>query len=57
MATQLYKYQDESVKRFKFKGAVKGKTEFSQFEIYFHWLEKAGLIYKNYVIEHEPQNP
>lgn len=57
IATQLFKYHDESVKRFKFKGALKGKKEFGQFETYFHWLEKSGLIYKTFVINHEPHYP
>lgn len=57
IAGQLVRYQDDSVERYQFKGALSGKKEYRQFKSLFSWLERCGLIYRSFVIESEPQFP
>ncbi len=49
---QLGKSIDDSVKRFHFRGPIKGKNRYS-----VDWLTKAKLVSKNYPIAHEPKPP
>lgn len=57
IANQLVQYQEGTVKRFKFKGVISGKKEYSQFQSYFEWLKENGLVYLNHVIDSKPNFP
>jgi len=54
---QLEKSIDDSVKRFRFQGPIKGKNRYSQLRGPIDWLAKAKLVSKNYPITHEPKPP
>lgn len=55
--TQLFSVQDESVKRFRFKGIFERKSRYSDFENAINWLEKCRLVLKNYPVEGAPKIP
>lgn len=55
--TQLVAVQDESVKRFKFKGVFDKKSRYSDFENAISWLEKCRLVLKNFPVEGTPKIP
>ena len=54
---QLSLLQDESVKRFKFKGVHERKSRYSDFESAITWLEKCRLALKNYPVEGTAKSP
>lgn len=54
---QLSLVQDESVKRFKFKGVHERKARYNDFESAITWLEKCRLALKNYPVEGTAKSP
>lgn len=54
---QLSLVQDESVKRFKFKGVYERKSRYNDFENAITWLEKCRLALKNYPVEGTAKSP
>lgn len=54
---QLSLVQDESVKRFKFRGVHEKKSRYSEFESAITWLEKSRLALKNYPVEGMARSP
>jgi len=54
---QLALVQDESVKRFKFKGIAERKSRYAEFESPITWLHQCHLALKNYPIEGQPKAP
>lgn len=54
---QLSASQDDSVKRFKFKGIVEQKQRYRDFRGPVDWLEKARLVLKCFPIEGRPTVP
>lgn len=54
---QLGKNIDESVKRFRFRGSIKGKNRYSELRGPIDWLAKAKLVSKNFPITHQPKPP
>lgn len=55
--SQLSAVQDESVKRFKFKGIFERKSRYAEFEGPISWLHQCRLVLKNYPIEGSPRAP
>lgn len=55
--TQLSSVNDESVKRFKFKGVHERKSRYSEFETAIHWLKCCRLALPNYPIEGQAKSP
>lgn len=55
--TQLYVVQDESVRRFQFKGVHARKSRYADFADAISWLHKSRLVLKNYPIEGRPAAP
>lgn len=54
---QLGAVMDESVKRFRFKDVVAGKSRYADFETAIAWLHKCKLVLKNQPIEGLPTTP
>lgn len=54
---QLFNVQDESAKRFRFKGVFEKKSRYRDFQDAINWLEKCRLILKNYPVEGCPRIP
>lgn len=54
---QLSLVQDESVKRFKFKGVYEKKSRYNDLENAIAWLEKCRLALKNYPVEGTAKSP
>lgn len=54
---QLFAVQDESVKRFKFKGVFEKKSRYRDFENAINWLEKCRLVLLNFPVEGTPNIP
>jgi predicted AAA+ superfamily ATPase len=54
---QLSLVQDESVRRFKFKGVFQSKSRYGDYESAISWLHRCRLILKNYPIEGVPRTP
>lgn len=54
---QLSLVQDESVKRFRFKGVHERKSRYTDFESAITWLEKCRLALKNYPVEGTARSP
>lgn len=54
---QLSLVQDESVKRFKFKGVHERKARYSDYESAITWLEKCRLALKSYPVEGTAKSP
>lgn len=55
--SQLSLVQDESVKRFKFKGVFERKSRYNEFEGAISWLHRCRLALKNHPIEGLPRSP
>ena len=57
ISAQLSLVQDESVKRFRFKGVHERKSRYTDFESAITWLEKCRLALKNYPVEGTARSP
>lgn len=55
--SQLSAVQDESVKRFKFKGIYERKSRYAEFETAIGWLHQCRMALKNYPVEGTPKAP
>ena len=55
--TQLSRVQDESSRRFQFKGVFPRKSRYHELESAINWLDKTGLVLKNYLISGKPRFP
>ncbi len=55
--SQLSSVQDESVKRFRFKGVHERKSRYNDFENAILWLEKCRLVLKNFPVDGMPRSP
>jgi len=55
--SQLSLVQDESVKRFKFKGVFERKSRYNEFEGAINWLHRCRLVLKNHPVEGLPRSP